>query len=68
MRSLIQTQELRQIVRRFGSDNPGLSRTWPRSDAPHQKASPVLGPMVKEGKLKIVAGYYDLATGKVTLI
>ncbi len=32
------------------------------------KASPVLGPMVKEGKLKIVAGYYDLVTGKVTLV
>ncbi len=32
------------------------------------KASPVLAPMVKEGKLKIVAGYYDLATGKVTLV
>jgi len=32
------------------------------------KASTVLSPMVKEGKLKIVAGYYDLATGKVTLV
>jgi carbonic anhydrase len=32
------------------------------------KASPVLAPMIKEGKLKIVAGYYDLATGKVTLV
>jgi carbonic anhydrase len=32
------------------------------------KASPVLAPMVKEGKLKIVAGYYDLATGKVILV
>ena len=32
------------------------------------KASPVLSPMVKEGKLKIVAGYYDLATGKVRLV
>jgi carbonic anhydrase len=32
------------------------------------KASPVLCPMVKEGKLKIVAGYYDLATGKVGLV
>ena len=32
------------------------------------KASPVLAPMVKEGKLKIVAGYYDLDTGKVTLV
>ena len=32
------------------------------------KASPVLSPMVKESKLKIVAGYYDLATGRVTLV
>jgi carbonic anhydrase len=32
------------------------------------KASPVLAPMVKEGKLKIVAGYYDLPTGKVALV
>ena len=32
------------------------------------KASTVLSPMVKEGKLKIVAGYYDLATGKVVLV
>ena len=32
------------------------------------KASTVLAPMVKEGKLKIVAAYYDLATGKVTLV
>ena len=33
-----------------------------------RKASTVLSPMVKDGKLKIVAGYYDLATGKVTLV
>jgi len=32
------------------------------------KASTVLAPMIKEGKLKIVAGYYDLTTGKVTLV
>ncbi|HEX3470891.1 MAG TPA: carbonic anhydrase [Silvibacterium sp.] len=32
------------------------------------KASTVLAPMIKEGKLKIVAGYYDLDTGKVTLV
>jgi carbonic anhydrase len=32
------------------------------------KASTVLAPMVKEGKLKIVAAYYDLASGKVTLV
>jgi carbonic anhydrase len=32
-----------------------------------QKSSPVLAPLVQEKKLKIVAGYYDLATGKVSL-
>ena len=32
------------------------------------KASTVLSPMVKEGKLKIVGAYYDLGTGKVTLV
>jgi carbonic anhydrase len=32
-----------------------------------QSASPVLSPLVLEKKLKIVAGYYDLNTGKVSL-
>jgi len=32
------------------------------------KSSTVLAPMVKEGKLKIVGAYYDLGTGKVTLV
>ncbi|HTW45871.1 MAG TPA: carbonic anhydrase [Acidobacteriaceae bacterium] len=32
------------------------------------ESSPVLSGMVKEGTLKIVAGYYDLATGRVTLL
>jgi carbonic anhydrase len=31
-------------------------------------ASPVLSQLVKEGKLKIAGGYYDLDTGKVTMI
>jgi carbonic anhydrase len=30
--------------------------------------SPVLSGLVNEGKLKIVAGYYDLATGRVSLL
>jgi carbonic anhydrase len=33
-----------------------------------RKSSPLLAPMVKEGKLKIIAGYYDVGSGKVTLI
>jgi carbonic anhydrase len=32
------------------------------------ESSPVLSGFVKEGKLKIVAGYYDLGTGKVSLL
>jgi carbonic anhydrase len=33
-----------------------------------RESSPVLASLVKENKLKIVAGYYDLETGKVSLI
>jgi carbonic anhydrase len=32
-----------------------------------RESSPVIAPMVKENKLKVVAGVYDIATGKVTL-
>jgi carbonic anhydrase len=33
-----------------------------------ETTSTVLGPMVKEGKLKIHAAYYDVGTGQVTLL
>jgi carbonic anhydrase len=33
-----------------------------------RKASPVLAGLAKEGKLKIVAGYYQLASGEVSLL
>jgi carbonic anhydrase len=33
-----------------------------------RKASPVLSEMVKDGKLKVVSGYYELGSGKVTLL
>ena len=32
------------------------------------KASPVISQLVKEGKLKVVGGYYDLDTGAVTMV
>ncbi|OUL32292.1 carbonate dehydratase [Nostoc sp. T09] len=32
------------------------------------KSSPVLSELIKDGKLKIVGGYYDLDTGKVSLV
>jgi carbonic anhydrase len=32
------------------------------------KASPVISQLIKEGKLKVVGGYYDLDTGAVTMV
>lgn len=32
------------------------------------EASPVIAGMVKDGKLKVAAGYYDLASGRVTIL
>ena len=31
-------------------------------------ASPLLGGLIKEGKLKVAAGTYNLQTGKVTML
>ena len=33
-----------------------------------RQSSTVIGPMVKEGKLKVVSSYYDLSNGAVTLL
>ena len=33
-----------------------------------REASTVICPLVKEGKLKVVAGYYDIASGVVSLL
>jgi carbonic anhydrase len=33
-----------------------------------QNASPVIGDLVRQGRLRVVAAYYELATGKVTLV
>lgn len=32
------------------------------------KSSPVLSQLIEEGKLKIVGGYYDLDTGRITMV
>jgi carbonic anhydrase len=39
-----------------------------RLQANRLKASPVINQLIQEGKLKIVGGYYDLDTGKVTIL
>jgi len=33
-----------------------------------REASTVVAGLVKEGKLKVVAGYYDIASGSVSLL
>jgi len=60
---------LQPAVDQAGSDLAGATKANASIQAGLLgKASPVLCPMVKEGKLKIVAGYFDLATGKVGLV
>jgi carbonic anhydrase len=39
-----------------------------RLQAQRCKASPVLNQLIEEGKLKIVGAYYDLDTGKCTIV
>jgi carbonic anhydrase len=60
---------LQPAVDQAGSDLAGATKANASIQAGLLgKASPVLSPMVKEGKLKIVAGYYELASGKVGLV
>lgn len=60
---------IRPAVDQAGSDLVGATKANASIQAGLlTKASTVMAPMVKEGKLKIVAAYYDLATGKVTLV
>jgi len=33
-----------------------------------KELEPIVGPAVKAGKVKVVGGVYDLATGAVTLV
>src|SRR5271170_7868956 len=57
---------IRPAVDQAGSDLAAVTKANASIQAALlSKASPVLSPMIKEGKLKIVAGYYDLASGKV---
>ena len=60
---------IQPAVDQAGSDLVAATKANAKNQADLlSKASPVLAPMVKEGKLRIVAAYYDLTTGKVTLV
>jgi len=56
-------------VDRAGSDLDGAIRANAQIQAGILKnASPVLAGLIKQGKLSIVAAYYDLASGRVSLL
>jgi carbonic anhydrase len=60
---------LRQAVEAANGDLEGAIRANAKLQA-HllATASPLLAGMIKDGKLKIAAGYYDLASGAVSLL
>jgi carbonic anhydrase len=60
---------LRAAVVRAGPDPTAVCQANARIQADIlSTASPVLAELIKQGNLKIVAGYYALATGKVSLL
>jgi carbonic anhydrase len=60
---------IRPAVDEAGPDLDATSKANARYHARIlQEASPVIAGMVKEGKIKVVAGFYDVATSKVTLL
>jgi carbonic anhydrase len=60
---------LRPAVDQAGPDLDSAIRANARIQAKLlREASPVISSLVKEKKLKVVAGYYDIVSGKVTLL
>ena len=68
-----------QISALYAPIRPGIARAGSdleaaiRANAQYQAdllggASPVIAGMVKQGKMKVVAAYYDLASGKVSVL
>jgi carbonic anhydrase len=62
-------RHIRPAVDQAGSDLDAAIRANARIHARLlQDASPVIAGAVKQGRLKVIAAYYDLATGAVTLL
>lgn len=60
---------LRPAVEQAGSDVEAVAKANARIQADLiATSSPVIADMIKQGALKVVAAYYDLASGKVTLL
>ena len=60
---------IRPAVNQAGPDVVAVTKANAKLQAALlQQGSTVISAMVKEGKVKVVAGYYDLAAGSVTLV
>jgi carbonic anhydrase len=60
---------IQPAVEQAGTDLEAASKANAKIQAALLRdSSPVLGGLIKEGKLKIAAGFYDIATGKMTLL
>jgi carbonic anhydrase len=60
---------MRPAVDQAGPDlEPAIKANAKIQAALMQQSSPVFSEHIKQGQLKIVAGYYDLASGKVTVL
>jgi carbonic anhydrase len=60
---------LRPAITQAGPDLAGATKANAKIQAALlRESSPVISGMVKSGSLKVVAGYYDLGTGTVTLL
>jgi carbonic anhydrase len=60
---------IRPAVNQAGTDVVAVTKANAKLQAALlREGSTVISAMVKEGKVKVVAGYYDLGTGSVTLV
>ncbi len=74
-----QTSNIEAVAEKIEQSIKGISLTMPnavekavkanvRNVVQQLKATPVLGRLIEEGKLKIVGGYYNLKSGEVELL
>lgn len=64
----IQAKVTKEGVAAVGDDVDATIRQNVLNQVANLKKSPILSQLEKEGKLKVLAAYYDLDTGKVTLL
>jgi len=59
---------IRPAVEQAGPDVDASVRANVRLQAARVRESPLLAGLIKEGKLSVAAGYFDIRSGAVTLL